>query len=111
MALGLCGQFTQVHHLHDERKAVVFHRGDRGGPSEDTLVVADFFRDAQEGCVIGFPSEEIRKLRFNSDWEGYNDDTGNHPSTDVVAEAGDCDGLPCHGAISIGPYSVLIFSH
>lgn len=50
------------------------------------------------------------KLRFNSDWQGSNDDFKNYPSTDVIAESGDYDELPCHAAGSIGSYSVLIFS-
>jgi 1,4-alpha-glucan branching enzyme len=27
---GLCGQFTQVHHLHDDRKVLAYHRWDKG---------------------------------------------------------------------------------
>jgi 1,4-alpha-glucan branching enzyme len=73
-------------------------------------VVAKYFREPQAGHVIGFPSAGTWKLRFNSDWQGYNDDFKNHPSTDVGAEPGAIDGLPNHAAISIGPYSVLIFS-
>jgi len=69
-----------------------------------------FFHEAQDNYVIGFPAEGTWKLRFNSDWEGYNDDFGNYPSTDVTAEKGDFDGLPCHASVSIGSYSVLIFS-
>ena len=107
---GLCGQHTQVYHLHDERKVIAFHRWDKGGPSDDVVVVANFFHDAQDGYVIGFPAEGTWKLRFNSDWHGYNDDFKNHPSTDVIAESGAYDGLPWNAAISIGPYSVLIFS-
>jgi len=107
---GLCGQQTQVFHLDDERKVLAFHRWDQGGPADDVVVVANFLHEAQVGSVIGFPAAGTWKLRFNSDWEGYNDDFSNHPSTDVVAEAGDCDGLPWHAAVSIGPYSVLIFS-
>ena len=107
---GLCGQFTQVYHLHDERKIIAFHRWDQGGPADDVVVVANFFHESQDGYVIGFPAAGTWKLRFNSDWQGYNDDFNNHPSTDVIAEAGACDGLPWHAAISIGPYSVLIFS-
>ena len=107
---GLCGQFTQVYHLNDERKAIAFHRWDKGGSADDVVVVANFLRDAQDGYVIGFPAVGTWKLRFNSDWQGYNDDFKNHPSTDVIAESGDYDGLPWHGTVSIGPYSVLIFS-
>ena len=50
------------------------------------------------------------KLRFNSDWQGYSDDFQGHPSTDVVAEPGEYDGFPFHAALSMGPYSVLIYS-
>jgi len=107
---GLCGQQTQVFHLDEERKVIAFHRWDQGGPADDVVVVANFFHEAQVGYVIGFPVAGTWKLRFNSDWQGYNDDFSNHPSTDAVAEAGDCDGLPCQAAVSIGPYSVLIFS-
>ena len=77
---------------------------------DDVVVVANFFCDAQDGYVIGFPRAGTWKLRFNSDWQGYNDDFHNHPSTDVVAELGNYDGFSWRGAVSIGPYSVLIFS-
>ncbi len=74
------------------------------------MVVANFYREAQHDYVIGFPAQGTWKLRLNSDWQGYNDDFRNHPSTDVDAESGEKDGLPCHARLSIGPYSVLIFS-
>ncbi|OGQ87024.1 MAG: 1,4-alpha-glucan branching protein [Deltaproteobacteria bacterium RIFOXYD12_FULL_56_24] len=107
---GLCGQSTQVYHLHDEHKVIAFHRWDKGGPADDVVVVANFLHEPQEGYVIGFPAAGIWKLRFNSDWQGYNDDFKNHPSTDVIAEATARDGLPWQATVSIAPYSVLIFS-
>jgi 1,4-alpha-glucan branching enzyme len=107
---GLCGQFTQVYHMHDERKVIAFHRWDKGGPADDVVVVANFSHEPQDGYVIGFPAEGTWKLRFNSDWQGYSDDFQSHPSTDVVAEPGENDGFPFHATLTIGPYSVLIFS-
>ena len=107
---GLCGQFTQVYHLHDERKVIAYHRWDKGGPADDVVVVANFFHEPQDGYVIGFPAAGTWKLRFNSDWQGYSEDFAGHPSADVVAEPGQYDGLPFHAALSIGPYSALIFS-
>jgi len=107
---GLCGQFTQVCHLHDESKIIAFHRWDKGGQADDVMVVANFRHESQEGYIIGFPAAGSWKLRFNSDWQGYSDDFQSHPSTDVVAEPGEYDGFPFQGALSIGPYSVLIFS-
>ncbi|MBU5614687.1 alpha-amylase family glycosyl hydrolase [Geomonas azotofigens] len=107
---GLCGQFTQVHHLNEEAKVIAFHRWDQGGAGDDVVVVANFFREPHEGYVVGFPAEGIWRLRFNSDWQGYSEAFSDHPSSDAGAETGECDGLPCHATISLGPYSVLIFS-
>ncbi len=107
---GLCGQFTQVYHLNNERKVIAFHRWDKGGVSDDVVIVANFYHEAQKDYVIGFPTEGAWKLRFNSDWEGYNDDFGNYPSADIIAKEGKYDGLAFHAAVSIGAYSVVIFS-
>lgn len=107
---GLCGQYTQVYHMHNERKVIAFHRWDIGGAADDVVIVANFSHDAQENYVIGFPSAGDWKLRFNSDWEGYSDDFGNYMSADIIAKDGSYDGLACYAGVSIGAYSVLIFS-
>ena len=107
---GLCGQFTQVCHLHEDSKVIAFHRWDKGGPADDVVVVANFLHEPQDGYNIGFPAAGTWKLRFNSDWQGYSDDFQGHPSADVVAEPGEYDGFPWHAQLSIGPYSVLIYS-
>jgi len=107
---GLCGQFTQVYHVQEQSKIIAFHRWDKGGPADDVVVVANFFNESRDGYVIGFPAEGTWKLRFNSDWQGYSDDYQGYPSTNVVTEPGEYDGFPFHAALSIGPYSVLIFS-
>jgi len=107
---GLCGQFTQVHHLNEEAKVLAWHRWDRGGAGDDVVVVANFRDEPRDDYVIGFPAAGAWKLRFNSDWQGYSEAFNDHPGSDTNAEAGECDGLPCHGIVSLGPYSVLIFS-
>jgi 1,4-alpha-glucan branching enzyme len=107
---GLCGQFTQVYHLHDEGKVIAFHRWDRGGPADDVVIIANYFREPHDGYIIGFPAAGAWTLRFNSDWQGYSDDFQGHPGSDIDAEPGEFDGLPCHAALSIGAYSVLIYS-
>jgi 1,4-alpha-glucan branching enzyme len=107
---GLCGQFTQVYHLNDERKVIAFHRWDKGGPADDVVVVANFYHESQDDYVIGFPAAGNWKLRLNSDWQGYSDDFQGHLSSDVVAEPGETDSLPYYAALSIGPYSVLVYS-
>jgi len=107
---GLCGQFTQVYHTDDERKVIAFHRWDKGGSADDVVVVANFYHESQDEYIIGFPAAGNWKLRLNSDWQGYSDDFQGHLSSDVVAEPGENDGLPFHAAVSMGPYSVLIYS-
>jgi 1,4-alpha-glucan branching enzyme len=107
---GLCGQFTQVHHLNDERKVIAFHRWDKGGPADDVVVVANFSHEPQDDYVIGFPASGKWQLRLNSDWQGYSDDFQGHLSSDIIAEPGETDGLPFYAALSIGPYSVLVYS-
>jgi 1,4-alpha-glucan branching enzyme len=107
---GLCGQFTQVYHLHEERKMLAFHRWDRGGPADDAVVIANFFHDPQDGYVLGFPAAGTWKLRFNSDWHGYSEIFEGRYSGDVDAVQGDCDGLPFLAPVSVAPYSVLIYT-
>jgi 1,4-alpha-glucan branching enzyme len=107
---GLCGQFTQVYHVQEQSKIIAFHRWDKGGPADDVVVVANFSNEPRDGYVVGFPTAGTWKLRFNSDWQGYSDDFQGYPSSNVAAEPGEYDGFPFHAALSIGPYSVLIFS-
>jgi 1,4-alpha-glucan branching enzyme len=107
---GLCGQFTQVCHLDEEHKVIAYHRWDKGGPADDVVIAANFSHETQDGYIIGFPAAGLWKLRFNSDWHGYSDDFQGHPTADVIAEPGEYDGLPYQAALSMGPYSVLIFS-
>jgi len=107
---GLCGQFTKVYHLNEERKVIAFQRWDRGGPADDVVVVANFLGEAQEDYLVGFPAPGTWKLRFNSDWQGYSEAFEGHQSWDLVAQPGERDGVPSQAALSIGPYSVLVFS-
>ncbi len=107
---GLSGQYTQVHHLNEERKVIAFHRWEKGGPADDVVVVANFLHEPQDGYVIGFPAPGVWKLRFNSDWQRYSAAFEGHPTADVEAEPGERDGFPCHGTFALGPYSVAIYS-
>lgn len=107
---GLCGQHVHVSHVNDDMNMIAFHRWDVGGDGDDVMVVANFHRDPRPSYDIGFPAAGKWTLRLNSDWHGYSDRFGNHPSGDVDAAPSGYDGLPARGTISIGPYSVLIYS-
>jgi 1,4-alpha-glucan branching enzyme len=107
---GLCGQHINVFHTNEGGKVLAYHRWDRGGPKDDVVVVANFSHRTYHGYVLGLPRGGRWRLRFNSDWHGYSSQFGGTFSSDTTAHWGRADGLPCHGAVSIGPYSVLIFS-
>ncbi|WP_338116561.1 alpha-amylase family glycosyl hydrolase [Synechocystis salina] len=107
---GLSGQFTQVFHLNENQKMIAFHRWEQGGEKDDVVVVANFANEPRYNYILGLPAEGFWALRFNSDWQGYSNIFGNFPSTDTRAESGGYDNFPWHGLVSIGPYSVLIFS-
>jgi 1,4-alpha-glucan branching enzyme len=107
---GLCGQFTQVYHLNEERKMLAFHRWDGGGPADDVVVIANFSNQFQENYVLGFPALGAWKLRFNSDWHGYSELFDGHQSGDIIAVEKSRDTLPFQASVSIAPYSALIYS-
>lgn len=107
---GLCGQHVQVTHCNDSANMIAFRRWDVGGPEDDVLVVANFSAERRENYRVGFPAEGLWKLRLNSDWQGYSGLFTGTEEGDVVAGAEHYDYLPASAEVSIGPYSVLIFS-
>jgi 1,4-alpha-glucan branching enzyme len=107
---GLRGQHVNVFHLNDADKAMAFHRWENGGPRDDVVVVVNAANRAYHDYRIGFPRGGEWKIRFNSDWNGYSPDFGNHFSYDTEAVPGGLDGMPFEGNVGIGPYTVLILS-
>ena len=59
---------------------------------------------------IGFPRSGVWRVRFNSDWAGYDPGFGGHPCPDVTVSAPGYDSLPFAGEIGLGPYSAVILS-
>jgi 1,4-alpha-glucan branching enzyme len=74
------------------------------------VVVANMTNQNRENYVIGFPRAGLWKTRFNSDSYKYAPNFANHATPDVEVHEGQFDGLPCSGKISVGPYTVVIFS-
>jgi 1,4-alpha-glucan branching enzyme len=52
----------------------------------------------------------MNSIGFNSDSYNYGPNFANHPTPDVEPHEEGADGLPCSGEISIGPYTVVVFS-
>lgn len=107
---GLCGQNVHLYRYDDEAKIIAFHRWDKQGPADSVVVVVNMMNQNRDGYLIGFPRAGLWKTRFNSDSYSYAPNFANHPTPNVDAQEETADGLPCSGKISIGPYTVVIFS-
>lgn len=107
---GLRGQHVHVHHLNNNDKVIAFHRWENGGPGDDVIVIANMANRSYDNYNIGFPKAGLWKVRFNSDWNGYGSDFGNHFSYPANAYPGSKDGMLYNGNVGIGPYSVIILS-
>jgi 1,4-alpha-glucan branching enzyme len=107
---GLCGQNVHIYHFDDDAKIIAFHRWDKQGPKDSVVVVVNITNNNQEGYSIGFPRAGLWRTRFNSDSYNYGSNFANHPTPDVETIDEEIDGMPCSGEISIGPYTVVIFS-
>ena len=118
---GLTGSGLNTFHQNQADNVIAYHRWHQGGPGDDVVVVVNLSHLAHENYQIGFPSAGTWRLRLNSDWVGYSRAFGNQACSDVMtgveqragqpgATKSQRDGFPASGTISIGPYSVLVFS-
>ncbi|WP_041226251.1 alpha-amylase family glycosyl hydrolase [Crinalium epipsammum] len=110
---GLRGQHVNVHHVNNNDKVIAFHRWDNGGLGDDVVVIINMGDRFYDRYSLGFPGGGTWWVRFNSDWNGYSPDFGNHSGYDTFANQSnpnDSDGMPFSANIGIGPYSVLILS-
>lgn len=107
---GLRGQHINVHHINNLDKVLAFHRWENGGPGDDVIIVANFADKSYDAYALGLPQPGLWRVRFNSDWQGYSHDFGNHLGYDTFAENGAQDRMSFHANVGIGPYSVLILS-
>lgn len=118
---GLTGSGLNTFHQNQADNVIAYHRWHQGGPGDDVVVVVNLSHLAHENYKLGFPSPGTWRLRLNSDWIGYSSGFGNLACSDVLAgteqhdappnpNTAERDGFPASGTISIGPYSVLVFS-
>jgi 1,4-alpha-glucan branching enzyme len=107
---GLRGNNVNVHHVNNTNKVVAFHRWENGGVRDDVIIVANFANTSYASYNIGFPRSGTWKVRFNSDWNGYDSGFANTSSYDTTASSGAKDGMSYNGNVGIGPYTVIILS-
>ena len=107
---GLSGQNTEVIRVDDEKKLLIYQRWQQGGPGDTTIVILNFSINAYTDYRIGMPGAGLWKIRFNSDWEGYDKEFGDFTTLDTEASEGECDGYPFWANIAVAPYSAVILS-
>ncbi|HWT55468.1 MAG TPA: alpha-amylase family glycosyl hydrolase [Candidatus Microsaccharimonas sp.] len=103
---GLTGNGTNILHLNHDTKILAYHRWNKGGAGDDTVIVFNFTNQLISDYTIDFPVAGSWKVRFNSDWQGYSPDFTDHQTEDIVANE-ETGGT---GTLSIAPYSVVILS-
>jgi 1,4-alpha-glucan branching enzyme len=107
---GLGGHGLDVFHCNEESRVVAWHRWADIGPGDDVIVVANLSGTPFPVYRLGFPDDGLWRLRFSSDDASYCSLFGGHASTDVVAEFRPSDAQPASAEVSVGPYSLLVFS-
>lgn len=71
---GLKGRSINVTHHDDENAVIAYHRWDKGGPLDDTIVVVNFGENKYPEYTIPVPHEGKWVVRFNSSWKGYSEE-------------------------------------
>ncbi|HSO69425.1 MAG TPA: alpha amylase C-terminal domain-containing protein, partial [Arachnia sp.] len=107
---GLTGRGLNVYHVNEDDNVIAFQRWMDHGAGDDVVVVVNLSTNTYTDYRIGMPHGGLWKLRFNSDAKLYSSLFGDHDSFDVTAFEEDEDGMGAHSNISVGPYSVLIYS-
>jgi 1,4-alpha-glucan branching enzyme len=107
---GLRGQGCAVHHVNQNDKLVAYHRWDGMGPRDSTIVLANFGDRAFADYRVGFPRSGSWRVRFNSDWSGYDASFADTSSDTVWVDAPGRDDMPYSGSIGVGPYTAIILS-
>ncbi len=107
---GLMAGNVNVFHVNDTDKVIAYHRWWNGGSGDDVVVIANFAYQGFTNYNIGMPQAGRWRVRFNSDWNGYDAEFDNWNSYDTNAVTGAKDGLPYNANVGVGPYSLIILS-
>ena len=107
---GLTGQHLTVLHANDPDNVVALHRWADGGPGDDVVVVVNLSHRSLTDYVVGMPAAGRWKLLLNSDATATAPTSRAPISEDIDAVADGYDEQPARGTVSIGPYTVLIYS-
>jgi 1,4-alpha-glucan branching enzyme len=107
---GLRGRGVRVHHVDQAERLLAWHRWQQGGPRDDVIVVASFSAAARHDARVGVPRAGRWRVRFNSDWDGYDPEFETIEAFDSDSEPTPWDGMDHSIILAVGSYSVLILS-
>lgn len=102
---GLTGDAVNTYLVDNVNKLLAYSRWSSADTGGYTVVVANFANTTRTARTLRFPEEGTWYTLFNSDSTNYAPDYANAGPTEVSAV-----GNPPQGAVTIGPYSVLILS-
>ncbi len=107
---GLRGPRIAVHHRGHDARVLAYHRWEAGGPRDDVIVLANLSATAHPDHRVGVPREGRWRVRFNSDWAGYDPEFEALASLDADADPEPLDGMPFSISVGVGPYASVILS-
>lgn len=81
---GLTGQHTDILSLNDEKNVIAYHRYENKGSGDSVVVVINLSDKTYTDFVFPFPEKGLWKVRFNSDWKGYDPSFGNSVAADTT---------------------------
>ena len=91
-------------HQDDNNGVIAYHRWDKGGAGDDTLIIANFGDAAHDIYQIRLPLPGTWHVRFNSTWKGYSPD---FPQVDISTVTTDGNRMI---TLNLPAYAALIFS-
>ena len=89
---GLRGTNLHILRADKQAKVLAYHRWDKGGPHDDTVVVANFADRTIDDLRIGLPAPGRWRVRLNSDAWSTRSSSARHEAFDL-----DADGPPLDG--------------
>jgi 1,4-alpha-glucan branching enzyme len=107
---GLRGPNVTVHLVNRDSKVLAWHRWLEGGPRDDVVVLANFSATTFADYRVGVPRAGRWRVRFNSDWDGYDPEFETVDSLDADSRPEAQDGFGQRIGVGLGPYSVVILS-
>jgi 1,4-alpha-glucan branching enzyme len=108
---GLTGRQTKILFISEEENIIAFSRTDQGGSKDTTIVVINLANKEQKDLIIPFPEAGLWKVRFNSDWKGYDPDFHDNFAYDTETLHPDADEEGNFNVrVDLAPYNAIIYS-